>query len=156
MGKCTIRLIFEPGEPLILTDIQRPKLFKVQIQLGPVNPSVSNGPRPPPGATRSLQSSNVAGTPTASITASQPIVSVSFLTASRGSNARRIDRLMCPQLFGDRQPIRILVDHDDQGRRVERGGHERREPDGHRAAGLDFPVENAAFQPRGYVGCRGG
>ena len=96
-----------------------------------------------------MQSSNVSGTPTASIATSAPRPPVSSITRASASSR--------PLLIGDvgAELERLLeprvgeVDRDDPARRVQLRGHDRREPDragaddGDRVAGLDAPVQDA-------------
>ncbi len=84
----------------------------------------------PPGATRSWQSSKVAGTPTASMAVSTPLPPVSALTFADASPSALLIVWVAPKRASDLKAIVVKVDHDDLTRRIELSGQQRCEPDG--------------------------
>ena len=104
----------------------------------------------PPGRTSSVQSSNVSGTPTASIATSAPRPSGQLhdsLDARRSLLLLIVTSAPSSRAFSRRGVVE--VDRDDVRRREQPRGQDRREPDRARAddrdgvARLDAPVEHA-------------
>ena len=103
----------------------------------------------PPGRTSAAASSNVAGTPTASMATSAPSPSVSSRTTSSGVLAAVVDDDVGAELLGGLEPAVGQVDGDDVARAEQPGAHDRRQADragaddGDDVAGLDVAVEHA-------------
>ena len=108
----------------------------------------------PPGATMSWHTSNVAGTPTASMATSTPAPPRERLDGAHRFVSGRAHRARGAERLRDLQAVLVRVDHHDLARRVELRGEEGgqadrpRADDGNRVAGLDRAVEDAALERR--------
>ena len=107
----------------------------------------------PPGATICSHSSNVAGTPTASMAVSTPRSPVSFITALAAFPSLLSMAAVAPKLFADLETMGVEIDHDDLGE-IELSGEQCREADRscaddcQRASRLDLAIEHAALERR--------
>ena len=106
----------------------------------------------PPGRTISAQSSNVSGTPTASMATSTPRPSVSSMHACDGVLDAVVDRHVCAELSGLREPSVGEVDRDHAAGREQLCRHDRGETDRASAddrdgvAGLYAAVQHADLE----------